>query len=89
MPNDTAVCFKKNGRYQLLCAVHPEMEAFVLVVDNPYFAVTEADGKFRIDGVPPGTYTLRAWSEKLPETTQTVTVTSGATTTVQFDLKKK
>jgi plastocyanin len=80
--------FNKVGVYSQLCKIHPEMLAYVVVVDNPYFAVTDATGHFKIEGVPPGSYTLRTWSEKLPEATQPVTVTAGGDSKARFELKK-
>ena len=80
--------FARSGVYRQLCNIHPEMEGFIVVLDNPHFTVTGEDGKFRLEGVPPGTYTLRAWSEKLPAVTQSVTVTAGATTTAKLELRK-
>lgn len=68
----------------LLCNVHPEMSAYVLVLQNPYFAVSDRSGSFEIRDVPPGTYEVVAWHEKLKEVTSTVTVGAGAT---QVDLK--
>ncbi len=58
------------------CDVHGWMNAYVGVVDNPYFAVTGPDGKFELKGLPPGTYTIEAWHEK--GGTQTAQVTLGA-----------
>ena len=49
----------------LLCNVHPEMEAFVVVLQNPYFAVSKMDGTYTIKNVPAGKYTLIVWHEKL------------------------
>src|SRR5215470_5904238 len=46
------------------CDVHGWMNAYVGVMDNPYFAVTGPDGKFSLKGLPPGTYTIEAWHEK-------------------------
>lgn len=57
-----------------MCNVHPWMRAFVFVFDHPYFAVTTADGKFMLKNVPPGTYRVAAWQEKLGTQTQTITV---------------
>ena len=73
----------------LLCNVHAEMSAFVLVLNNPYFSVTGKDGVFKIDNVPPGTYKVSAWHEKLKTVTHDVTVESGKTANADFDLKKK
>jgi plastocyanin len=58
------------------CDVHGWMNAFVGVLDHPYFAVTGPDGKFSLKGLPPGTYTIEAWHEKAG--TQTAQVTLGA-----------
>ena len=56
------------------CDVHGWMNAFVGVLDHPYFAVTSADGSFSIPNLPPGTYTLAAWHERLGTQTQSITV---------------
>jgi hypothetical protein len=58
------------------CDVHGWMNAYVGVVANPYFAVTDKDGKFELKDLPAGTYTIEAWHEKLG--TQTASVTLGA-----------
>jgi plastocyanin len=52
------VVFDKPGYVKVLCEVHKWMRAGVLVVDNPYYAVVEASGRVKLDGVPPGRYTL-------------------------------
>jgi plastocyanin len=74
--------FEKAGVYTQLCRVHPEMEGYVVVLDTPYFAVTDASGAYEIKGVAPGKYTVTAWSEKLKPWQQEVTVESGKTATV-------
>ncbi len=51
------------GAQRLRCDVHPHMEGFLLVFGHPGFAVTDASGIFRIPGVPPGRYTVKAWHE--------------------------
>jgi plastocyanin len=56
------------------CDVHKWMNAFVGVLDHPFFAVTGADGTFTLKGLPPGAYTVEAWHEKLGTQTQSVTV---------------
>ncbi len=53
--------FNKLGDAVILCNVHPEMEAHVLVLQNPYFARLDSNGKFRIANVPPGDYVIKAW----------------------------
>ncbi len=83
------VTFDKSCDVPLLCNVHAEMSAFVVVLDNPYFAVPLRDGTFKIDNIPLGEYTLKAWHEKFKTVTQEVRVDAGKTTDVNFVLKKK
>ena len=70
--------FTATGIYHQLCNVHPEMGGIIMVLDNPFFAVTGDDGKFTIPNVPPGKYTIKTWGEKLPDTSHEVTIASGA-----------
>jgi plastocyanin len=78
--------FNDPGAASLLCNVHPEMSGTLVIVPTPYFAVTDVDGTFEIKNVPPGTYTLKTWSEDGKVTTQSVTV---AATTVNVELTVK
>jgi len=73
--------FTDPGAASLLCNVHPEMSGFIVVTPTPYFAVTDPDGAYEIKDVPPGTYTLKTWSEDGKVTTQSVTVAGGAVNT--------
>jgi plastocyanin len=57
--------YKNPGVYTQLCKMHPEMIAYVVVVKTPYFAVTDKAGNFTLKGVPPGTYKLKVWGERL------------------------
>lgn len=79
--------FTDPGAASLLCNVHPEMSGFIVVTATPYFAVTDSDGAYEIKDVPPGTYTLKTWSEDGKVTTQSVTVTDG-TANVDLTVKK-
>lgn len=72
----------------ILCNVHPEMEAYVVVLQNPYFAITDSEGNFKIENVPPGTYVLKVWNEKLKATNVTITVPSSRKLVVNFNLAK-
>jgi hypothetical protein len=69
------------------CDVHGWMNAYVAVMDHPYYAVTGNDGTFSLASLPPGTYTIEAWHEKLGTATQSVTVGAKETKEVSFSFK--
>jgi plastocyanin len=83
-----AKCAKFPCVYTLLCRVHPEMEGYVVVLQNPYFAVSGKDGHYTIDGVPPGSYTLAVWHQKAKTQPKPVTVEAGKSATVDFVLAR-
>jgi plastocyanin len=66
------------------CDVHGWMEAYIGVVDHPYFAVTGDDGSFRLENLPPGDYTIEAWHEEYGTQTAQVTVAAQQTGDVSF-----
>jgi len=66
--------FKQPCAATILCNVHPEMEAFVVAVPTPYFAVTDESGAYAIEDVPDGSYTVKVWHPKLKEKSVEVTV---------------
>jgi len=72
----------------LLCNVHPEMEGYVVTLQNPYFAVSEKDGSYTIKNVPAGKYTVKIWHEKLKGSPQEVTVKESGDTELNFEIKK-
>jgi plastocyanin len=72
---------------RIKCDLHNWMQAFAGVVDHPYFAVTEPAGRFELKQVPPGTYTIQAWHEKLGTQTQQVTVTEKGSSEITFTFK--
>lgn len=69
------------------CNVHAWMHAYVGVVEHPYFAVTDASGRFSIPPLPPGTYTIEIWHEQLGVQTQQVTVAAKDVRTLAFTYK--
>jgi plastocyanin len=69
---------------RVTCDVHRWMTAFVGVVNHPYFATSGVGGTFTIANVPAGTHTIQAWHELFGVVTQTVKVTEGSTSTVEF-----
>src|SRR3982751_5835500 len=66
------------------CDVHGWMNAYVGVLDHPYYAVTDNSGKFELKSLPPGTYTIEAWHEKLGTQTQSVTLAAKESKDVNF-----
>ena len=68
----------------LECNVHGWMKAYAAVLPHTFSAVSEADGSFKISGLPPGTYTIEAWHERYGTQTATVTVTGAETKTSDF-----
>ena len=71
------------------CNVHGWMQAHAGVLSHPFYAVSSPDGKFTIKGLPPGTYTIEAWHEKLGAQTANVTVGKGETKTTDFNFTPK
>ncbi len=73
------------GMIIVKCDVHGWMQAFIRVDAHPFHAVTGANGYFRIAGVPPGTYRLEIWHEKLGPQEQTIRIEAGETQTIQVE----
>lgn len=71
----------------MLCNVHPEMEAFILIMQNPYFAQADKDGNVLIKNVPAGEYSLNLWHPKKKSTPQTIVVPKDSSVHVEFELK--
>lgn len=69
-----SVRFDSPGIVRVFCEIHSHMSAFVLVFAHRYFAVTDPDGAYRIDNVPPGDYNVFVWNESLPIDSRRVTV---------------
>jgi len=75
---------KEEGMFLVKCDVHGWMTSYVGVFGNPFYAVTGPDGKFNIPNLPPGTYEVEAWHEKLGTRTGKVTVPAAGAGTVDF-----
>ncbi len=78
------VTFTKPELIQVSCDQHNWMTAWLFVAANPFYAVTDASGRFRIEQVPPGSYQVRVWHERLGEQTKPVVVQEGRVTKVDF-----
>ena len=79
--------FKQPGSAVILCQVHAEMEAYVVVLETPYVAVAGKDGTYTLPDVPEGTYALKAWHERLKPQEAQVTVSEGKEAVIHFGLK--
>jgi hypothetical protein len=88
-PPDKRVTFNKAGKVDVFCSIHANMHCVVLVLENPYFATTDASGHFSITNIPPGKYKVRAWHERLPADEQEIVVPETGTTNVNFVLTIK
>jgi hypothetical protein len=82
-----SVRFDRPGIVRVFCDIHSHMSAFILVFSHPFFAVTEATGRYRIDNVPPGTYTLVAWNEGVASESRQVVVADGGSSEADFILR--
>lgn len=78
------------GMVEARCANHPWVRGYVAVFDHPYFAVTAEDGSFTIDSLPPGTYTVKVWHERMKKPVeQRVVIGSGGTGRLDLSLALK
>jgi plastocyanin len=84
-----SVTFDRPGVVTLLCNVHAEMSAYVVVVETPYFTVTDREGRFAIKGVPPGRYQLAFWHEILTGEAQAAQVESSRAAQVEWTRTKR
>ena len=78
--------FDDPGAVPLLCNVHPEMSAYIIVSPTPYFAVTDKSGAYKIDNVPDGSYSVTAWHEGAKNKSNPVKVAGD--TAADFTLSK-
>jgi len=74
---------------KLTCDAHGWMNGWLVVEDNPYYVLTDANGAFKITDVPPGDYEVKFWHETLGETTQKVSVKPKEETKVSAEMAKK
>jgi len=79
--------FNKLGVASMLCNVHVDMLAYVLVLQNPYFARVNNDGSFSITNIPEGKYVVKLWNERYKAEDRQVEVKANTTSTIAFELK--
>lgn len=79
-----SVVFDVPGLVTVRCDIHEHMRALILVLDTPYFALSDPDGRFRLSGLPAGHYTLKAWLTSKTTLERPVELTSGSTLRVNL-----
>jgi plastocyanin len=82
-----SVRFDKPGIVRVFCEIHSHMSAFILVFSHPFFATTDSDGRYRIDNVPPGNYTVIAWNEGVSSDPAPTGVPSGGVAELDITLR--
>ena len=86
-PMNGTLRFERRGKTaQVVCGMHPYMQTFGMIVNNPYYAKTDRQGGFAIDQLPPGTYTVSVWHPRFKTIEKEVTVSAHekATLNVEF-----
>jgi plastocyanin len=85
-PNVGSVTFTNVGRVDVFCSIHTRMSCIVLVLENPFYAATNEKNSYTITNVPAGNYQLKAWHERLPGQTRSITVPETGEIKVDFTL---
>ena len=81
------VRFDRAGVVRVFCDIHSHMNAFILVFSHPFFAITDAEGRYHIDNVPSGSYNVIAWNEGLSSEPKPGAVPDGGSTELDFALR--
>jgi plastocyanin len=76
--------FDKAGLVTLRCDIHEHMRGLILVLNSPYFVMTDTDGHFRLSGLPAGHYTLKAWVDSRTTREKSVELKDGQTLHIDF-----
>jgi len=85
--NSKQVRFDQPGIVRVFCDIHSHMNAFILVFSHPFFAVTDLEGRYRIENVPPGNYGVIAWSEGVSSEPRPAIVPEGGAAELDFTLR--
>jgi plastocyanin len=82
-----SIKFDRPGIVRVFCEIHSHMNAFILVFAHPFFAMTDADSRYRINNVPAGTYNVIAWNEGVASDPKPITVGAGAVAELDFTVR--
>jgi plastocyanin len=87
-PNGSAksVKFDRSGVVQVFCHIHSDMSAVVLVLENEWYAVPETSGRYALEELPPGEYTVVGWHERIKPISRKVRVVAGETARLDFNI---
>jgi plastocyanin len=85
--NSRPVRFDRAGIIRVFCDIHSHMNAYVLVFNHPFHAMTDTEGRYRIENVPPGTYGVIAWNEGTSSESRPITVPDGGVAELDFTLR--
>jgi len=86
MGQTKSITVAKPGLVKVYCHIHSHMSASILVLDHPYFTIPELNGSFRLTHLPPGTYQIVGWHERVGERLATISVEPGSSTSVELSL---
>ena len=84
-----SVRFDTPGIVRVFCEIHSHMSAYILVFSHRYFAVTDDEGRYRIDNVPAGTYTVVAWNGAMPTESKQITLGDTGEAALDFVLERR
>ncbi len=81
-----SVRFDETGIVRVFCHIHSDMSGVILVLDNPFFAVPDDQGRYQVDGVPPGSYKVVAWHERARTLEARVRIEAEKTTVLDLEI---
>lgn len=86
--------FERSGEAVILCKLHPEMAAYIVVLETPYFTIAEIaeatqSATFSIDNVPAGEYVVKTWNKRCESQQQEITVSAEGADALKIDLRRK
>jgi len=81
------VTFDRPGIVRVFCEIHSHMNAYILVFNHRYFAISDDEGRYHIENIPPGPYSVVAWHEGASADPRPVTVPDGGTAELDFSIK--